>query len=159
MPLIIDLVRHGEALPSAAGGDAARPLSAAGRAAIERLRERLAADGWSPDRILASPLLRARQTAELLVAAARPAPAIEISAALEPDQDPAAVLDVIAPLGTDDGHIVLVTHQPLVGRLAIELTGREAGFSPGTFARVSCAAESFPRGGELVRLLRPEELY
>ena len=158
MPLIIDLVRHGEALPAAAGGDAARPLSNAGRAAVERLRDHLAADGWSPDRVLASPLLRARQTAEVLVAAARHAPAIEISAALEPDQDPSAVLDAIALLGAGDGHIVLVTHQPLVGRLAIELTGREAGFSPGTFARVACAAESFPRGGELVRLLRPGEL-
>jgi phosphohistidine phosphatase len=158
VPLVIDLVRHGEALPAGPAGDDSRPLSAAGRAAIERLRDRLASEGWNPDRILASPLLRARETAGLLVAAARRAPAIEITSALHPDQDPTAVIDAIELLGVTDAHLVLVTHQPLVGRLAIELTGREASFTPGTFARIACAADSFPGGGELVRLLRPGDM-
>jgi len=35
--------------------------------------------------------------------------------------------------------VLLVSHQPLVGRLSEFLTGSEAAFSPGTLVRISCS--------------------
>jgi phosphohistidine phosphatase len=158
VPLVIDLIRHGEALPAGAAGDDSRPLAPSGRAAIERLRDRLAGEGWDPDRVFSSPLLRARESAEILAAAARRTPAIEVMLALTPDQDPDAVLDAIEITGITEGHLVFVGHQPLLGRLLLELTRKEASLTPGTYASITCGAESFPGGGELTRILRPGEL-
>ena len=56
-------MRHGQATP--AEQDADRPLSPAGRAAIERVAWRAGAAKLRPDMIYHSDLLRAEQTAEI----------------------------------------------------------------------------------------------
>ena len=65
VPLLLDLLRHGEALPAAGGGDESRPLSARGARALERLAIRLSGLGWRPDRAFTSPLVRARDSARI----------------------------------------------------------------------------------------------
>jgi phosphohistidine phosphatase len=62
----IDVLRHGRALPAGAGGDSARPLSPGGVEEVARLGACLQALGAGPIRVLASPLLRAQQTAEIV---------------------------------------------------------------------------------------------
>src|SRR4051794_27457808 len=61
------LVRHAEATPGSP--DELRPLSDEGREQARELGERLGAEGVSPDVVLTSPLLRARETGEALARA------------------------------------------------------------------------------------------
>jgi phosphohistidine phosphatase len=64
------LIRHAEAQPLGENGieeDEARPLTDAGRAQCQALAAALQRCGVSPGRMLTSPLLRARQTAEAVL--------------------------------------------------------------------------------------------
>ena len=67
MPFRLDLLRHGDARPAGSDGDAARTLSAIGRRDVTRVAEEYVRRGWRPDRILASPLRRAQETARILL--------------------------------------------------------------------------------------------
>jgi phosphohistidine phosphatase len=155
VPLVLDVLRHAEAGPAGPSGDAERALTPAGRRAIAALATRLASEGWRPGRIFTSPLLRARQTAEIARAASPHAPAIEPLEELRAEREPADVLAALAAAGAGDGHVLLVTHQPLAGRLAALLTGSEAPFKPGTLARFECPAGPRPGGGRLVMSVPP----
>jgi phosphohistidine phosphatase len=89
--------------------DGARPLSPLG---IERSRK--AAAGLKqlckvPDRVLSSPLIRARQTAKILTEVAGWPPA-EIAPELIPGEDAAAVLTLLAKHHVQ--RIAIVGHQP-----------------------------------------------
>jgi phosphohistidine phosphatase len=153
VPLRLDLVRHGEAEPSAGGGDAARKLSAAGRAAIERLAERLTRDGWRPTTLWASPLTRAQQTATIL---ARACPGLTIGTldALL-DQEPADLVDELVRLEVQE-HVVLVGHQPLMGRLVSWLTGNtERAFRAGQLVRVEAQGTLGHRSASIVLEIPP----
>ena len=64
------IIRHAEAQPLGEGGiqeDAERPLTGEGQAQCERLAAALERQGVKLERIVTSPLLRARQTAEGLL--------------------------------------------------------------------------------------------
>lgn len=94
--------------------DAERPLSARGV-----LRARQAAGGVRklvrrPDRVLTSPLLRARQTAAILTEYAG-WPRASLSPLLAPDASAAAVLALLAR--SQESCVGLVGHQPALGRL------------------------------------------
>jgi phosphohistidine phosphatase SixA len=119
------LVRHAEAAPGEP--DELRSLTPEGRRQATRVAERLSESGAQPSAVLCSPLLRARETAELI---AEPF-------GLAPDSD-----DRLAPGATADGvraavagrgeAVVVVGHQPDCGRIAAELTGgAEPAFPPG----------------------------
>ena len=137
MPLVLDLLRHGTALPAAHGGDEARVLSTRGLAEIERLAAHLAGIGWRPDRAFASPLRRARDTATIALREVAPRLAVERMDALLPDSDPAGVVEALTAAGAVSGHVLLVAHQPLLGRLAAHLDGgANPVFSPGTLVRI-----------------------
>jgi phosphohistidine phosphatase len=111
------LVRHAEA--EQGEPDELRRLTPSGRAAARALGERLAA-GETLDSVLASPLLRARETADEIARAA--------GVEAEPDDrlaPGATAEDVLAAVaGRGDG-VVVVGHQPDCGRVAAELSGRE----------------------------------
>ncbi len=73
---IITLLRHGESVGNAEArwqGQADFPLNDTGRAQARALAERWKSEGVTFDHIFASPLLRAKETAEI-IAAAIPAP-------------------------------------------------------------------------------------
>src|SRR5215470_4270925 len=104
------------------GGDAERQLSDAGRDAIARVAEEYIRRVWHPARIYASPLRRARQSAAILAHRIKPAPDYEILDALLPDEPPETVVARLSTMMLP-AHVVLVGHQPLLGRLAAHLTG------------------------------------
>lgn len=159
MPLLLDLLRHGDALRAPDGGhDAERALSPAGRDTIARLATHLRAERFSPDRMFASPYRRARETAELLRAGTGARAAIDIVEALTPDRDPEESLAGVAAPGAAIGHVVLVSHQPLVGRIAAYLTGSEHEFSAGTLVRIELHGEIARGAGKLVRVIHPRDL-
>ena len=155
MPLVLEILRHGEAEPAVSGGDAARPLSPAGRRAVAALAAALAIEGWGPKRIFSSPILRARQTAEIVRDATPRAPAIEPLDELLPERDPSDVLAALGAHQANTGHVLLVTHQPLAGRLAALLTGDAPAFRPGTLVRIECAAGPGPGRGRLILSIEP----
>ena len=153
MALVLDLLRHGQAQPPGAGGDLARPLSPAGRSALETLGARLAREGTRHDRVLASPLVRAVESAEAVLGAYPAPPAIETLRELAPDSSPAGVLEALHRLGLERGHVLLIGHQPLLGQLALTLAGAETAFAPASLVRIECPHGPAPRGGRIILTL------
>jgi len=115
-PVRLYLVRHAEA--AAGDPDALRPLTAKGRDQARDLGARLAAEGAGGAAVLTSPLLRARQTGELIARALGTEP--------RPDERlaPGATATSVraAVIGHGDA-VVAIGHQPDCGRVAAELTG------------------------------------
>ncbi|PAU65318.1 phosphohistidine phosphatase SixA [Pseudomonas sp. PIC25] len=107
------LLRHGEAEPHAPT-DAERELTRHGRKEVLRAAAHLA--GRPLSAILASPYVRAQQTAELVREALGFAGAVGVAPWLTPDSDPREALKYLAE--REDEELLLVTHQPFVGTLA-----------------------------------------
>ena len=157
MAILLDILRHGYAVPMDGSGDRGRRLSPQGLAELGRLAQELSREGWRPDRIFSSPFLRATETAAFLSRAAGGTVPVEILEALEPDGDPPGVLRALAFRGIAEGHVLIVGHQPLLGRLVAHLTGSERGLAPGSLVRVECPAGMEPGNGTVVRTIRPAE--
>lgn len=120
--------------------DTKRPLTPKGmarmREGIVGLRE-LDVDF---DLVITSPLVRARQTADLIVEGWRTPPALVMSDALAPGQPPAAVARELARHATRK-HIGLVGHEPGLGELGGWLLGAGA---PLTFKKGGVACFEVP---------------
>jgi phosphohistidine phosphatase len=111
-------VRHAKA--ERGEPDELRRLTPGGRAAARELGARLASDGVTPDAVLSSPLLRARETAdEIARATGADAEPVEL---LRPGATTADVTRAVAGRGQT---VVVVGHQPDCGRITAELTGGE----------------------------------
>jgi len=153
--LTLDIVRHGPALPSSASGDAGRLLSPEGRRLIERLGARLAQEGWNPLPGYVSPLVRARETADLLAAAVPAGLPLIVLPELHPEGSPEELIEVLAPLLEPDSHTLLVGHQPLLGDLIAALCGSTLSVSAGCLVRVQMPG-SLERGrGTVVATFQP----
>jgi len=150
MSLILELVRHGEASPAQKGGDAARRLSPKGRADVARLAERLRAEAPRLTHVFVSPLARARETAAILLAGRAGAPAPEILRGLVPEGEPDELLADLLARGLEGAHVLLVSHEPLMGRFAEHLTGEITLFLTSTCVRVAFDGAVAPRRGRLV---------
>lgn len=137
MPLVLDLLRHGDSLPSSNGGDDARRLSPDGERDLERLATYLADLGWHPERAFTSPLIRARDTARIVLRHAAPGLTVAVMDALGPENSVGDVLAALEAASAVSGHVLLVSHQPLLGELVRRLTdGEELGLAPGDLVRV-----------------------
>lgn len=106
------IVRHGQA-ENFAASDALRPLTGKGRKQAEATGSWLAEQGARGARVLASPYLRAQQTATIIAAAL--GAAVETLDCITPDDNPRRAVAWLAD--QPDEVIVLVSHMPLVGRL------------------------------------------
>ena len=113
------LVRHGEA--GTAPTDAERPLTAAGRAAVERLAGWATQHGVTVDEIRHSGLVRARQTAEILAATLAPPHGVSAARGLTPTAPPEPWAD---ELTVETRDVMLVGHMPFLGELASALLAR-----------------------------------
>ena len=115
------LVRHAiaeeaEAFIAAGGTDAQRPLTEAGRKKMRKGANRLRALLGRIDVLAYSPLLRARETAEIIARACGDPPLVECSS-LDYRYPPEAVADWLAQYPPDD-LVVAVGHEPQLGLLA-----------------------------------------
>nr|WP_246533217.1 phosphohistidine phosphatase SixA [Pseudomonas lalucatii] len=107
------MLRHGQA-EAHAPSDAERALTPRGREEVAQVAVQL--QGRPLTAILASPYVRAQQTAALVRDALGYAGPLLTVPWLTPDSDPRQVL---AQLDRHDaGELLLVSHQPLVGALA-----------------------------------------
>ena len=135
------LVRHAIAVERGSpgyGDDGLRPLTPQGR---ERMRE--AAAGlralFAPEVILTSPLVRARETAEILLDAYH-LTVLHVSDALATGDNRALVQDL---LGLDAGRVIAVGHEPHLSAALSWLLVGEAGPVAATFKKGSAALVAF----------------
>ena len=137
------LIRHGVAAErgDAWPEDAKRPLTDRGVRRLRKAAAALSALGVSFDVLLSSPLVRARQTAEILAEGLEPHPPVELSEALSPGASYSAVLDELGRHARRR-RIALVGHEPGIGALAARLIGsRQAlAFKKGAIARIDVPA-------------------
>jgi phosphohistidine phosphatase len=125
--VLLFLVRHAHA--SSGEPDETRPLSERGRAEARALAESLSKHAAPPEIVLTSPLLRARETADEIVAAT--------GAELRVDERiaPGATLETMrAALGSENGPVAVVCHQPDCSEIALAITGHDPGFPPAGMA-------------------------
>jgi phosphohistidine phosphatase len=156
------IVRHGIAEDRAADGtDASRALTDEG---VERLRE--VAEGLDAleirwDVVLTSSLLRARQTADVLIKAMktnRGQPKLAVTSALVPEASPGAILAELRNY-PDATSIALVSHEPLVSTLTANLLGSAVPlpFKKGGVCRIDFD-EPPPYGTGLLRWFAPPKV-
>lgn len=153
------LVRHAEAEPTPPrGGDSERRLTAAGRHEFTRAVAGLRELDIELVRILTSPLLRARQTAEILHEQL-PGPAPEEWPLLAPGGGLERLLQGLRDAG---GAVALVGHEPGLGRLlSLAVAGSAGDGTPmrkGGVARIQFEGPPRPGTGCLVWLLTPKLL-
>jgi len=136
------LIRHG--LAEARGpdwpDDAKRPLTPRGVARLQKAARGLVALGVELDAILTSPLVRARQTADLVAAAFHAPPPVVTAEGLAPGA-PRARLDADLERQARRSRLALVGHEPDIGELAGRLAGlRPLAFKKGAVCRIDLDA-------------------
>ncbi|MEN3337996.1 MAG: phosphohistidine phosphatase [Acidobacteriota bacterium] len=118
------LIRHGIAADRGDEypDDSKRPLTGAGIKRLQQEARALDALDVEFEHIIASPLLRTKQTADVLADCLKSKPTVSTSDSLAPAGTPAAV---IQELGRHmrKGRIALVGHEPNIGELAARLIG------------------------------------
>jgi phosphohistidine phosphatase len=120
--------------------DAARPLSPAGIRRSHKAAAGLKELCKVPERLLTSPLIRARQTAKILAEAAG-WPRGEIAPELEPGQGAAAVLALLAK--DRSKRIAIVGHQPDLSALLTACLLKDGGTLPIEMKKNAVACLSF----------------
>jgi phosphohistidine phosphatase len=118
------LIRHGlaEARGEAWPDDTKRPLTEQGVSRLRKSARALARVGVPIDVVLTSPLVRTRQTAEIVAAAFGPRPPVVNVEALAPGGTPTALAAELEKHARRP-HIVIVGHEPGIGELAAWLVG------------------------------------
>jgi phosphohistidine phosphatase len=116
------LIRHGVAAERGEEwpDDSKRPLTSQGIAKLKKEARGLVALDVSFDQIVSSPLVRTRQTADVIAEALKNKPPIATSDALAPAGTPAAVIEEIAK-HVRKARVALVGHEPNLGELAAQL--------------------------------------
>jgi phosphohistidine phosphatase len=160
MPALVELclLRHASAADRETwdAPDELRPLTEKGRRQSERLGRLLAAAGFAPDAVLASPLVRARETAEIV------ADVLGVPVRLEPRLGEPLDLATIEAILDDAGsprRPLLVGHDPDFSELVSELVGGSPIFMrKGALARIDVERPLEPGSGDLRWLVPPDLL-
>lgn len=147
-PYEIYLIRHGiaEERGEEWPDDTKRPLTDSGMARMRKIARAIERFGVELDVVLTSPLVRTRQTAEIVAGAFNPAPALVAVDSLAPGGSAAAVFEDLAKQAKRE-RIALVGHEPGIGELAARLLGSRnpIEFKKGAVCRIDC--RSLPPGG------------
>jgi phosphohistidine phosphatase len=160
-PCELYLVRH--AIAAERGDDwpddTKRPLTATGISRFEEAVDGLAWFGVDVDEIFTSPLVRAKQTADILAARLAKRPPVKILDELAPGNETARV---VAELGkrVKRSRVALVGHEPDLGELAAALIGaqRALPFRKGGVCRIDVEGLGAARAGELIWFFPPKIL-
>ena len=158
-PYELYLIRHGvaEERGPAWPDDAERPLTDQGMSRLRKEARGLSRIGVSFDVMLTSPLVRARQTAEIIAAAFDPRPHLVNVDSLAPGAAAQALVTELEKHARRR-RIALVGHEPGIGELAARLIGtrRPIEFKKGSVCRIDVDELSGP--GALQWLATPRML-
>ena len=155
------LIRHGLAAERGENfpDDTKRPLTNDGVQKLRKEAKALLELDITFDVILTSPLVRTRQTAEVIAAAFRNPPPIVNMPSLAPGGAHNAIIEELSKHHRRH-HIALVGHEPGIGELAGRLIGlrRPLEFKKGAICRIDVAALPPTGIGQLRWMLTPRIL-
>ena len=160
-PSEIYLVRH--AIAAERGDDwpddSKRPLTERGISRFKEAVGGLKALDETIEEVFTSPLVRARQTADILAAGVAGRPTVKVLDALSPGHPPATVMAQLSKVAKRRC-IALVGHEPDLGELAAFLIGarRPLPFKKGGVCRIDVASLSAKAAGTLVWFVTPKIL-
>jgi len=160
MAVQLYLIRHGiaaergEAYPD----DTKRPLTADGISRLRKQARGLNALRVSFDVIVSSPLVRTRETADIVSDELKGKPDVVLSDALAPDGTSADVIRELARYAKKHA-VALVGHEPNLGELAARLIGarRALEFRKGAVCRIDVETLP-PKGAGSLRYFLPPRL-
>ena len=132
--MLVYLCRHAKAADG--DPDELRELTTKGVEQARALGAQLATQPAPPEIVLASPLVRARQTAEIV--AEETGAELRVSPLLAPGATAESLR--LAVVGTV-GPVATVGHQPDCSEIARAVTGHDPGFRPGAFACLELGSE------------------
>jgi phosphohistidine phosphatase len=154
------LIRHADALALGERGiteDAARPLSSKGEQQAYQLGEVLRRRGIALDKLVTSPLVRARHTSELLLKNwGGQRPEVHVSLDLVPDAKPRKLAKFLRQLKGE--HVALVGHLPHIAHWACWLLGAKKAqmeFAKAGIALITCGDGPRKGTGVLQWLVTP----
>jgi phosphohistidine phosphatase len=155
------LIRHGLAADRGEEypDDSKRPLTSEGIAALRKEARALANLDVTFDQIIASPLVRTKQTADVFAQILPGKPPVALSDSLAPAGTPSAVFQELAK-HMRKPRIALVGHEPNIGELAARLIGARVpiAFKKGAICRIDFDVFP-PKGtGELRWFVTPRML-
>jgi phosphohistidine phosphatase len=143
--MILYIIRHAwaeERADPAWTDDYQRPLTEEGKERFAKVVKLLADRGFAPQLIAASPLVRCRQTADIVAKLAPNRPKVVERSELAPGSDLDGILHWTRSQAGDIEEVAWVGHAPDVGRMASALVGDES--SAIRFAKGTVAAIRFP---------------
>lgn len=160
--MILYIVRHawaGQHGDPQYPDDSLRPLTEKGAKRFRRMAKRLVKRGFAPSVIATSPLVRCRQTAEIL--AERLADRTVLAEL--PELAPGATVDKLLPWTRQQlaEEVAWVGHAPDVGRMVAELIGSgdaSVEFAKGAVAAIGFDVPAAPRQGRLLWLVTADTL-
>lgn len=160
-PSELYLVRHaiaaerGDEWPD----DTKRPLTERGISRFKDVVAGLVLIDVAIDEIFTSPLVRAKQTADLLAAGLDSKPSVKLLEALAPGHAPSTVMSQLAK-AAKRRRIALVGHEPDLGELAAHIIGaqRALPFRKGGVCRIDIEGLTSRRAGALVWFAPPRML-
>ena len=142
------LIRHGVAADRGSDypDDSKRPLTSDGISRLRKSAKALAELDVDFDQIIASPLVRTKQTADIFAQALPSNPSVVLSDSLAPAGTPSAVFQELGK-HMRRARIALVGHEPNLGELAARLIGARTPieFKKGAICRIDF--EVFPPKG------------
>jgi phosphohistidine phosphatase len=155
------VIRHGlaEERSEAWPDDNKRPLTPDGISRMRKAVRGLAHLGVTIDSVLTSPLVRARQTAEIVAGGIEPRPSLINIDSLAPDGSYAAIIADLEKHGRRQ-RIALVGHEPSIGELAARLIGSRHAleFKKGAICRIDLDELPPVSPGDLRWMLTPKIL-
>ncbi len=154
------LIRHADALALGERGvtdDADRPLSEKGEQQADAMGKFFKARDFAFDRVVSSPYLRARQTAEIMLKASGMKLEIDFTDSLTPDARPKKLSRYLMKSGGDK--VALVGHLPHMGNFTAWMIGdknAQIDFVKAGVALVSSGDSPVKGNGVLHWLLTPD---
>jgi phosphohistidine phosphatase len=151
-------LRHGKAEPRQTGeDDRERELTDEGRRSLRRGCRRLAQLKLAPDLILTSPLVRARQTAEIAAEELGLADRVRADERLDPHLDAGRLTAILAE-HAELASLLLCGHEPSFSEMiGFVIGGGRVACKKGGLARIALS-QLDPPAGELIWLLPPRAL-
>lgn len=155
------ILRHGEAgRRSLSPGDSKRPLTAEGRQEVADLSNGLKSLKIKLDGVFTSPLLRAKQTAEIVAKSLKYTAEIQELDSLKPEGNRLEFYSVLSKL-KHDSTILVVGHEPYLSEMigeAISQSGCRINLKKAGLARIKVVTTLPKIKGELRWLFTPKHL-
>jgi len=113
--------------------------------------------GFKPSLVVTSPILRARNTADIVKKRFGGGSKVVVDTCLMPESTPEEVLDFLATLKKDE-NVVLISHMPLIFELLYYLIGGrgEVELLNGSIAAVEFKGRASSGKGKLLWLIQPK---